>query len=217
LAFRLLRGALLTPVNGEKEKELFMYVWLRLARMMATARSRGRYSPGAESRLSFRCLPTDIDTNLHLNNARYMMLADVGRIDIFARAGLIKLARERRWAPMMGGLQAVFAREIRLWTRFDVVSTLETWEDTQVIGRHRFVLEDGRTAAVVLTTAGVYDLAGRRFVPIDDIVALLGFDARPRPPGAEERAFMAAHAGLRRLAKGEIGDGSEAQALNERR
>jgi acyl-CoA thioesterase FadM len=200
LAFRLLRGALLTPVNGEKEKELFMYVWLRLARMMATARSRGRYSPGAESRLSFRCLPTDI-----------------GRIDIFARAGLIKLARERRWAPMMGGLQAVFAREIRLWTRFDVVSTLETWEDTQVIGRHRFVLEDGRTAAVVLTTAGVYDLAGRRFVPIDDIVALLGFDARPRPPGAEERAFMAAHAGLRRLAKGEIGDGSEAQALNERR
>jgi acyl-CoA thioesterase FadM len=178
-----------------------MYVWLRLARMIATARSRGRYRPGEEGRLSFRCLPTDIDTNLNLNNARYMMLADVGRIDLFARAGLIGLARRHRWAPMMGGLQAVYAREIRLWQRFDVVSTLETWEGTQVIGRHRFVLEDGRTAALVMTTAGVYDAAARRFVPIDDIVAELGTEAKPRPPNEEERAFMASHAGLRRLAK----------------
>ena len=179
-----------------------MYVWLRLARMMATARSRGRYALGEESRLSFRCLPTDIDTNRHLNNARYMMLADVGRIDIFARAGLIQLARKRRWAPMMGGLQAVYAREIRLWQRFDVVSTLETWEGSQVIGRHRFELEDGRTAAVVMTTAGVYDFSGRRFVPIDDIVAELGETVRPRALREEERAFLASHAGLRRLAKG---------------
>lgn len=179
-----------------------MYVWLRLARTMLTARSRGPYRMGDESRLSFRCLPTDIDANLHLNNARYMMLADMGRMDIFARSGLVTLARERGWAPMMGGLQAVYVREIRLWKRFDVVSTLETWDGAQVIGRHRFVLQDGRTAALVLTTAGVYDLAARGFVLIDDLVRALGSDARPRPPSEEERIFMASHAALRRLAKG---------------
>ncbi len=178
-----------------------MYVWFRLARMVATARSRGRYRLGDESRLSFRCLPSDVDSNLHLNNARYMMLADVGRIDIFARAGLIALARKNRWAPMMGGLQAVYVREIRLWRRFEVVSMLETWEGTQVIGRHRFVLPDGRTAALVMTTAGVYDSGGGRFVPVDEVVAMLGSDARPRPPSEEERIFMASHAGLRMLAK----------------
>lgn len=178
-----------------------MYVWFRLARMFATAQSRGRYRMGDESRLAFRCLPTDIDSNLHLNNARYMMLADIGRIDIFARTGLIDLARRKKWAPMMGGLQAVFAREIRLWKRFEVVSTLETWEDTQVIGRHRFVLEDGRTAALVMTTAGVYDFRGRRFVPIDEIVGMLGQSIKPRSPSEDERIFMASHAGLRKLAK----------------
>lgn len=178
-----------------------MYVWFRLARMVATAKSRGRYRLGDESRLSFRCLPSDIDSNLHLNNARYMMLADIGRIDIFARAGLIGLARKNGWGPMMGGLQAVYVREIKLWKRFEVVSTLETWEDTQVIGRHRFVLEDGRTAALVMTTAGVYDFKSRRFVPIDEIVTMLGSEARPRPPSEEERIFMASHAGLRVLAK----------------
>ncbi len=179
-----------------------MYVWLRLARMIATAKSRGRYRMGDESRLTFRCLPTDIDSNLHLNNARYMMLADIGRIDIFARAGLIGLARKNGWAPMMGGLQSVYVREIRLWKKFDVVSTVETWEDTQVIGRHRFVLEDGQTAALVMTTAGVYDFKQRRFVPIDEIVGQLGVEIRPRAPTEEERIFMASHGGLRRLAKG---------------
>ncbi|APH73455.1 thioesterase family protein [Aquibium oceanicum] len=178
-----------------------MYVWARLARMVLTARSRGPYRMGEESRLTFRCLPTDIDSNLHLNNARYMMLADVGRIDIFLRAGLLGLARKNGWAPMMGGLQAVYVREVRLWKRFEVVSTVETWEDTQVIGRHRFVLEDGQTAALVMTTAGVYDFRNRRFVPIQEIVHTLGQDIQPRPPSEEERIFMASHTGLRKLAK----------------
>ncbi len=136
-----------------------MYVWGRLLRMALTAKSRGPYRMGDESRLSFRCLPTDIDSNMHLNNARYMMLADIGRIDIFIRAGLIDVARSRKWAPMMGGLQAVYVREIRLWKRFEVVSTVETWEDSQVIGRHRFVLESGVSAAFVMTTAGSFDAA----------------------------------------------------------
>jgi acyl-CoA thioesterase FadM len=178
-----------------------MYVWARLARMALTAKSRGRYHMGEESRLSFRCLPTDIDSNLHLNNARYMMLADVGRIDIFMRAGLLGLARKSGWAPMMGGLQAVYVREIKLWKKFDVVSTVETWEDTQVIGRHRFVLESGQTAALVMTTAGIYDFSNRRFLAIDEVIARLGHRITPRPPTEAEKIFMTSHGRLRELAK----------------
>lgn len=158
---------------------------------------------GGESRLSFRCLPSDIDTNLHLNNARYMMLADVGRIDIFNRSGMIKLARAQGWAPMLGGLQSVFVREIKLWKRFELVSTLETWAGTQVIGRHRFVLEGDVTAAIVMTTGGVYDLRNRRFVEISDMVEMLGSDTTPRPPTEAEEIFMSSHAGLRAIAKAE--------------
>jgi acyl-CoA thioesterase FadM len=179
-----------------------MYVWARMARMMATARRRGPYMMGGESRLAFRCLPTDIDFNIHLNNARYMMLADLGRIDLFMRAGLIRLARTNGWAPMMGGLQTVYAREIRLWRRFEVVSSIETWEGTQVIGKHRFVLDNDETAALIMTTAGVYDRGARRFLDIDEVVAALGRAANPRPLTQAERIFMTSHQGLRSLAKG---------------
>ncbi|QDZ00279.1 thioesterase [Nitratireductor mangrovi] len=178
-----------------------MYVWGRLLRVALTFKSRGAYRLGEESRLSFRCLPTDIDSNIHLNNARYMMLADLGRIDIFLRAGLLSLSRRRGWAPMMGGLQSVYVREIRLWKRFDLLSSIQTWEDTQVIGRHRFVLENGETAAIIMTTAGVYDFRNRRFQQVDEVVEALGADVEPRAPHGEEKAFMASHDGLRKLAK----------------
>ncbi|AZO20046.1 thioesterase [Mesorhizobium sp. M1E.F.Ca.ET.045.02.1.1] len=178
-----------------------MYVWGRLARMMATASSRGPYVVGDQSRLAFRCLPTDIDFNSHLNNARYMMLADLGRIDVFLRVGLVALARRNGWAPMIGGLQVTYVREIRLWRRFEVVSSIETWEGTSVIGRHRFVLDNGETAALILTTGGVYDRRGRRFLGIDEVVAALGRSAQPRPPTEAERAFMASHRNLREQAK----------------
>ena len=51
-------------------------------------------------------------------------------------AGLIALARRNGWAPMIGGLQVAYVREIRLWRRFEVVSSIETWEgnDTVTIG-----------------------------------------------------------------------------------
>ncbi|WP_395448184.1 thioesterase family protein [Aminobacter sp. UC22_36] len=178
-----------------------MYVWARLARMAATKSRRGPYRFGDEGRLSFRCLPTDIDFNMHLNNARYMMLADVGRIDIFMRSGLIELARKRGWAPMLGGLQTVFVREIRLWKRFEVVSSIETWNGSEVIGKHRFVLDNGETAALIMTSAGVYDRDNRRFVEISDLMRQLGVDATPRAVSPEEEIFIASHKGLRTLAK----------------
>ncbi|RUW11259.1 thioesterase [Mesorhizobium sp. M1A.F.Ca.IN.022.05.2.1] len=178
-----------------------MYVWGRLARMMATARSRGPYQIGDQSRLVFRCLPTDIDFISHLNNARYMMLADLGRIDVFLRVGLVALARRNGWAPMIGGLQSAYVREIRLWSRFEVVSSIETWEGTSVIGKHRFVLDNGETAALILTTGGVYDRRGGRFLEIEEVVAALGNSAEPRPPTEPERAFMISHRNLREEAK----------------
>jgi acyl-CoA thioesterase FadM len=183
-----------------------MYVWARLARVVVTARSRGAYVPGGEGRLAFRCLPSDIDSNLHLNNARYMMLADLGRIDIFVRAGLLGVARKHKWAPMLGGLQVVYAREIRLWQRFEVLSSIQAWEGTQVVGKHRFILENGEVAATVMTTAGVYDRSQRRFVPMDDVVAALGYPARPRPLSDIEEAFLRSHRMLRAETKATAAD-----------
>lgn len=175
-----------------------MYVWARLLGVAAGTRRRGPFSFGDEARLTFRCLPTDIDLNMHLNNARYMALADMGRIDILLRSGLIGLAKSRGWTPLMGGVQASYVREIRLWSRFHVLSSIHTWKATQAIGKHRFVLDDGTPAATVITTAGFYEKANARFVPISELVAALGHDFTPPEMSDSEQHFLAAHEALRK-------------------
>ena len=178
-----------------------MYVWGRMAKMVATVKGRGPFLPGDVSKLRFRCLPTDIDPNMHMNNARYPMIADVGRYDIFIRGGFMRLRRERSWAPMMGGVECAFLREIRCWRPFELQSTMDCWEGQQILGRHRFVLEDGQIACEILTTTGVYDLKARRFVTVSEVAEALGGNAASRTPTDAETAFMASHAQLREAGK----------------
>lgn len=182
-----------------------MYVWARMAKMAATVKSRGPFRLGDVSRLVFRCLPSDIDSNLHMNNARYPMLADVGRYDIFLRSGLVRLWREHRWVPMMGGIQCVFLREIRLWRRFEILSSLEMWEDRHVIGKHRFLLDGGERACEIFTTAGIYDQRNRRFVPMDEVMTALGVSAVSRAPTEAESLFLSSHQAIRIAAKQDAG------------
>jgi hypothetical protein len=66
-------------------------------------------------------------------------------------------------------------------------------------------LDDGRTAAVILTTAGVYDRVNRRFLPLQEVIDALAPGLEPRALTPGEEAFVASHAGIRELDKGEGG------------
>ncbi len=175
-----------------------MYVWARFLRVVATTPIRGKTKrPTDESRLTFRCLPFDIDPNIHLNNARYLMLADLGRFDLFIRTGIWDAARENNWVPMMGGVQAVYVRQIKLWRKFHLISSFDTWSGTQVVGRHRFELDDGRTAATLLTTAGFFDRGARKFVTTETMAKALGVSDTARDPDKVESAYLNSHGLIR--------------------
>jgi len=182
-----------------------MYVWGRALTLVAAARSRPPLAaPFGVSELSYRAWPWDCDNNLHITNGRYLMLADVGRFDLFLRFGLWSEAMKRGWAPMLGGVNVVFRKEIRLWQRFRLKSRLVTWQETSVVGEHLFLAEkDGRevVAAQALTWGGIYDRKGRRFVPPEEIFGILGIDAQAPEPDADVAAFLAAQGALRERAK----------------
>lgn len=178
-----------------------MYIWGRLARAALTKGRRGPYRFDGESRLTLRCWPTDVDQYGHMNNARYTMVSDVGRIDVFMRSGVWGLIRKRRWGPMMDGSEIAFLREIRLWKRFDLFTSIDCWTERHFLIRHRLAPEDGRTATLILAAVGMYDFANRRFVTIPEVMAELGIDAVPRDPLPQERSFLDSHAGLRALGK----------------
>ncbi|MBJ7417049.1 MAG: thioesterase family protein, partial [Niveispirillum sp.] len=69
-----------------------MNLIFRLLRVVLAALLSGRrVEPLGTSILGFRVWLNDIDTNLHMNNGRYFTIADLGRVDLMIRTGMLKM------------------------------------------------------------------------------------------------------------------------------
>jgi acyl-CoA thioesterase FadM len=95
-----------------------------------------------------RVWPNDLDFNLHVNNGRYLMLADIGRVDWFFRSGVLQLARRQKAIPVVGDAIAKFRRELRMGQSFEIRSRLVGWDQRWGFLEHRFY-RAGRVLGVV--------------------------------------------------------------------
>ena len=98
----------------------------------------GAFDPLGEARLAFRVLPTDLDFNLHMNNARYLSLMDLGRVDLLNRMGLLRLAFRGRWLPVLGAVSIRFHRPLRPLARFELSTRILGWDDKWFYLEQRF-------------------------------------------------------------------------------
>lgn len=63
-----------------------MNLWFRLLYLLLCSFFRPRLAaPFGVSRLPFRVLPNDLDSNLHMTNGRYWNIFDLGRLDLILR------------------------------------------------------------------------------------------------------------------------------------
>jgi len=184
-----------------------VYLWLRLVRCLIVA-SAGRplALPDAVSQLSFRVWPHDLDLSGHMNNGRYLMLMDLGRLDIIARSGLLRPAWRNGWTPIASGIQIRFRRELRLWQRVRLETRLVAWQAQHVVMEQRFVITSGphagHLAALALFKGGLYDRAARRFVAMERLMAEIGLSAPSPQPTPDVAAFLAADEALQQARRG---------------
>ena len=146
-----------------------MYPWLRLARIGLGLISKSKVDLLATTRVHFRVWPNDLDFNVHVNNGRYLALADIGRIHWFVRTGVLGVARQRRAWPMIGDAIAKFRQDLKLFQRFEIHTRLLGWDRRWGFIEHRFVRE-GRVIGLV-AIRGVFKGPGG---PLDPGVLLAG-------------------------------------------
>lgn len=154
-----------------------MNLWLRLLRVLIGALFGAPVGLLDASRLSFRVWPTDLDPNIHMNNARYLALMDLGRVDLMARSGLLRMALKRRWQPVLGGSAIRYRRPLRPFQRFTLATRLLSWDDKWLYIEHRVETAGGLAAVAVVK--GLF-LGPGGPVPTADILAAHG----PVPPTA---------------------------------
>jgi acyl-CoA thioesterase FadM len=171
-----------------------MNLWFRVLWLFVSALFRSRIvPPDGISRISFRVWPHDLDTNLHLNNGRYLTMADLGRMDLLLRAGLLRAVLKEGLLPMLSGTAIRYRREIRPFQRFILQSRIVCWRGTAFVMEHRYIIEkDGEehTAALALVRGGLYHKALRQFLPAAHLMELAGYTGPSPEITPEIEAFL---------------------------
>jgi acyl-CoA thioesterase FadM len=90
---------------------------------------------------SYRTLPTDIDILGHMNNGRYLSIADLGRFDMLVRSGLWQEMKRRGWYPVVQSLTISYRKSLLPWKKFDIETRFIGYDDRAVYVEQRFVFK----------------------------------------------------------------------------
>jgi acyl-CoA thioesterase FadM len=154
-----------------------VFPWLRSFRVGIRLIGAPRIDIFTTTRVSLRVWPNDLDLNLHVNNGRYLTLADIGRLDWFVRTGALGIARQHKAFPVVGDAIAKFRRDLKAFQSFEIHTRLLGWDHKWGYIEHRFLRHD-RVIGVVMIR-GVFKGPGG---PIDPGVLLTGLShSAPSP------------------------------------
>jgi len=140
-----------------------MNLWFRLLRVLLTSLGRRRLGLTDASTLDFRVWPTDLDFNLHMTNARYLALMDLGRMDLILRSGLWRAVLRDTWAPVIGGTVVRFRRPLRAFQPVHLTSRMLSWDDRWIYIEHR--LESGGRLVCQAVVRGAFVAADGTVAP----------------------------------------------------
>lgn len=131
--------------------------------------------------MTFRAWPHDCDFNMHMTNARYLAMMDLGRTQLLGKAGVLGAIIKKKWMPVANAIEITYIREIKPFQRFTLHSRLLAWDEKYWYIEQKFMR--GEKLLALTMVRGLF-LKGRRKVAFDEVAALLDTPPmRPEMPG----------------------------------
>jgi acyl-CoA thioesterase FadM len=131
------------------ERDLSHYIsFVRIPALAIRQQIRPLLSLGVldEDVLSMRVLPTDIDINFHMNNARYLSVMDYARMHLLARTRLLEHTLNSRWQPLVGATWVTYRRSLHLFAAYRLASRMVCWDERWFYIEQIFSRRDGLAA-----------------------------------------------------------------------
>ena len=124
----------------------------------------------------FRVGLMDIDFNMHINNARYMVFMERARWDHPVQTGTWDLMFKEKLNFIVAGIEMGYIREIRLGKKFEVESRYLGWDEKYLYLEQRFIA-DGKIHAYGMVKA-VFLQKGKMAAP-EKVAKILGITNAP--------------------------------------
>lgn len=112
---------------------------LRLLKTLMRGPQLPRLQPHDTCVTHWRVLPGDIDLFLHMNNARYQTLMDLGRVDFLLRCGLFAGVLRERWIAPVGQATLTYRKPLKPFERFELHTRLVHWDERWFYFRQDFM------------------------------------------------------------------------------
>lgn len=90
-----------------------MNLFFRMFKIILICLMRPKVKVTDDIYLNLRVLPTDLDLNMHMTNARYLSKMDLGRIALLIQTGLAKTVGKNKWAPIVGGTSIRYCKSLK--------------------------------------------------------------------------------------------------------
>jgi acyl-CoA thioesterase FadM len=148
-----------------------MYPYLRTLKVLAGARFRSPLKLDEEGVVELRAWPGDLDFYPEVNNGRHLTLMDLGRLDLAARTGLLRMVHREGWGLVIGGASIRYRRRLRPFRRFHLRTRLVGHDDRWFYFHHRTERQGGICSAA-LVRGGIRRQGG--LVPVDEVLEALG-------------------------------------------
>lgn len=129
-----------------------------------------------EARYGFRCLPTDLDFNMHMTNSRYASFMDIARVTMMVSNGAWGKIRGAKLLPVLGSNVIRFRRSVGPFQVFAVTSRTIGWDEKWLYLHHRLIVGSD-VAAIGVAKVAFIGPNGR--VPTQRLLEIVGYDGPP--------------------------------------
>lgn len=115
-----------------------MNLFFRMFKIILICLMRPKVKVTDDIYLNLRVLPTDLDLNMHMTNARYLSKMDLGRIALLIQTGLAKTVGKNKWAPIVGGTSIRYCKSLKPFQSYQLRTRVIGWDEKWIYMEQRF-------------------------------------------------------------------------------
>lgn len=155
------------------------------------------------ARLTMWVMPTDLDTNGHMNNGRYFTIMDLGRYDLILRSGLKTVMKAKKSVPVLSASTIRHRLDLDVFQQYHLDTRLVCWDKKWMYIEQRFIYASGPkrdvVAAIALLKGGFYDRSAKKMVPTQELLDILKIDDHSPAFPPEITAWITAEDELKKV------------------
>jgi acyl-CoA thioesterase FadM len=148
-----------------------LYPYLRVALVLAGCLAKPKLRMEDAGELRLRVWPSDIDLYPEMNNGRFWTIMDLGRYDLAARTGLMRVAHRQGWFFVVAGGSIRHRRRLPPFSRFLLRTSLVGHDGRWFYFVQEFV-RGGKVAAQAVVRAGLR--TDKAMVPSKTVLGAVG-------------------------------------------